>query len=66
MGTVVDQETVMLLRRLFVGFLIEASFRSLYVSDNYEKLYKKSLDMLEREWRSNVLENSACRRQWNQ
>jgi hypothetical protein len=56
----------MLLRRLFVGFLIEASFRSLYVSDNYEKLYKKSLDMLEREWRSNVLENSACRRQWNQ
>jgi hypothetical protein len=58
LGTVVDEETAYALAGSFVRFLIEsyglASFRSLYESENYEEVYRKSLDILEREWRSNI------------
>jgi hypothetical protein len=58
LGTVVDEETAYALAGSFVGLLIEryglALFRSSYESENYEKVYSKSIDTLEKEWRSNV------------
>ena len=42
----------------FVEFLVERNglelFRSLYQTENYEKVYGKSLDLLEKEWRLSV------------
>jgi hypothetical protein len=58
LGTVVDEEIAYALAGSFVGFLIEryglGSFRSLYESENYEKVYRKPFDALEKEWRANV------------
>jgi len=43
----------------FVGFLIEkyglAKFRDLYETKNYANVYGKSLEILEKEWRSSLL-----------
>lgn len=43
-----------------VGFLIEryglASFRSLYETENYAQVYRKSLGTLEQEWRVDLRE----------
>ena len=54
LSIVMDEETAYILAGSFVGFLIETyglpSFRSLYETDNYEKVYGKSLDTLEKEW----------------
>ena len=56
LGTVVDEETAYAFAGSFVRFLIEryglAMFRSLYESENYGKVYGKSIDALEKEWRS--------------
>jgi hypothetical protein len=53
-----DEETAYILAGSFVGFLIETyglpSFRSLYETENYEKVYGKSLDTLEKEWRVSI------------
>jgi hypothetical protein len=53
-----DEETAYILAGSFVGFLIETygllSFRNLYETDNYEKVYEKSLDTLEKEWRVSI------------
>jgi hypothetical protein len=50
-----DEETAYVLAGSFVGFLLEGYglplFRNLYETENYEKVYRKSLDALEREWR---------------
>lgn len=58
LGTVMDEETAYVLAGSFAGFLIETyglpSFRSLYETDNYEKVYGKSLDTLETEWRISI------------
>lgn len=52
---VVDEETAYIVAGSFVGFLIEryglASFRGLYETENYEKIYGKSLEVLQNEWR---------------
>ena len=58
LSSVMDEETAYILAGSFVGFLIETygflSFRSLYETDNYEKVYEKSLDTLEKEWRVSI------------
>jgi hypothetical protein len=58
LSSVMDEEIAYILAGSFVGFLIETyglpSFRSLYETDNYEKVYEKSLDTLEKEWRVNI------------
>jgi len=55
LGSVMDEETAYVLAGSFVGFLLEGYglplFRNLYETENYEKVYRKSLDALEREWR---------------
>jgi hypothetical protein len=55
LSSVMDEETAYSLAGAFVGFLIEryglALFRSLYETESYEKVYEKSLDTLEKEWR---------------
>ena len=55
LSTVMDEETAYVLAGSFVGFLIERDglppFRSLYETENYKKVYGKSLDKLEKEWR---------------
>jgi hypothetical protein len=58
LSSVMDEKTAYILAGSFVGFLIETygllSFRSLYETDNYEKVYEKSLDTLEKEWRVSI------------
>ena len=58
MSSVMDEETAYVVAGSFVGFLIERHglppFRSLYETENYEKVYGKSLDTLEREWRVSI------------
>lgn len=55
LSTVIEEETAYILAGSFVGFLIEryglASFRGLYETENYEKIYGKSLEVLQNEWR---------------
>jgi hypothetical protein len=58
LSTVMEEETAYTLGGAFVGFLIERHglglFRSLYETGKYEKVYRKSLDTLEKEWRSSI------------
>jgi hypothetical protein len=58
LSTVMPEETAYILAGSFVGFLIEehglAPFRNLYDSGDYEKIYSKSLAMLENEWRASL------------
>jgi hypothetical protein len=55
LGTVIDEKTAYVIAGSFVGFLIETyslpAFRNLYETESYKKVYGKSLDALEREWR---------------
>ena len=55
LSSIMDEKTAYVLAGSFVGFLIERyglpPFRSLYETESYEKVYGKSLDMLEKEWR---------------
>jgi hypothetical protein len=54
----IDERTGYLLSGSFVGFLIEEQglpqFRKLYESEDYEKVYRKPLSVLENEWRSHI------------
>jgi len=58
LSAVMDEKNAYALAGSFVGYLIEkyglASFRSLYTTENYEQVYGKSLDILEKEWRFNL------------
>lgn len=58
LSTVMVEETAYTLSGSFVGFLIESyglvSFRGLYETENYEKVYGKSLAILEKEWRVSI------------
>jgi hypothetical protein len=58
LSTVIDERIGYLLAGSFVEFLIEKhglpQFRTLYESGDYEKTYQKSLQVLEKEWRSNI------------
>jgi hypothetical protein len=58
LSAVMDEKTAYALSGSFMGYLIEkyglASFRSLYTTKNYEQVYGKSLDILEKEWRFNL------------
>ena len=58
LSAVMDEKNAYALAGSFVGYLIEkyglASFRSLYTTENYEQVYRKSLDILEKEWRFNL------------
>lgn len=60
LSTVMDEQTAYVLAGSFVGFLIERYdlplFRNLYETGDYEKIYGKSLDILEREWRVSIQE----------
>jgi hypothetical protein len=60
LSTVMDEETAYVLAGSFVGFLIERYdlrlFRNLYDTESYEKVYGKSLDILEKEWRLSIQE----------
>lgn len=60
LSTVMDEETAYILAGSFVGFLIEkyglAPFRGLYETENYQKVYGKSLETLEKEWRLSLRE----------
>jgi hypothetical protein len=55
LSSVMNEETAYVLAGSFVGFLIEKyglpAFRRLYGSGNYETVYGKSLDTLEKDWR---------------
>jgi hypothetical protein len=55
-----DEKTAYVLAGSFVGFLIERHglppFRSLYETENYKKVYGRSLDTLEKEWRLSLQE----------
>jgi hypothetical protein len=55
LSNVIDDETAYIVAGSFVGFLIERyglpPFRRLYEKENYEQIYGKSLDNLEKEWR---------------
>jgi hypothetical protein len=61
LSTVMDEETAYVIAGSFVGFLIERYdlplFRNLYEAGDYEKIYGKSLDVLEREWRVSIQGN---------
>jgi hypothetical protein len=58
LSTVMDERSAYILAGAFVGFLIEkyglAMFRTLYETGSYEKVYTKSLPVLEGEWRVEV------------
>jgi len=58
LSTVMDERTAYVLAGSFVGFLIERyevmRFRSVYETENYDKVYGKSFGTLEREWRSSL------------
>jgi hypothetical protein len=54
------RQTAKTLAGSFVGFLTEkhglGKFRDLYETKNYDNVYGKSLEILEREWRSSLME----------
>jgi hypothetical protein len=56
-----EEKAAYILAGSFVGFVIEryglALFRSLYETENYEKVYGKPLGTLENEWRLSLREN---------
>lgn len=58
LSTVIDERTGYLLAGSFVQFLVEkhglSQFRTLYESGDYGNTYQKSLQVLEKEWRSNI------------
>jgi hypothetical protein len=58
LSTVVNEQTAYILAGSFVGFLITnyglPDFRSLYETGNYDEVYGKSLETLEKEWRSKL------------
>lgn len=58
LGTVMNEETAYTAAGSFVGFLIEKygleSFRKLYETEDYDKVYAKSFDLLETEWRQSL------------
>src|SRR5262245_33378924 len=60
LGTVLPERSAYVLAGSFVGFLIEKyglpEFRKVYESGAYEATYGKSLDVLEKEWRSALLQ----------
>ena len=60
LSSVMDETTAYVLAGSFVGFLIERyglpQFRSLYETENYEQVYGRSLDTLQKEWRLNLEE----------
>lgn len=60
LSTVMDEETAYIIAGSFVGFLIEGyglpAFRNFYETGAYEKIYGKSLDTLETEWRLSTRE----------
>jgi hypothetical protein len=60
LSTVMDEETAYVIAGSFVGFLIERYdlplFRNLYDTESYEKVYGKSLGILEKEWRLSIQE----------
>jgi len=55
LGTGSEEKTAYILSGSFVGFLIEkyglSQFKNCYETDNYSKIYGKSLEILEKEWR---------------
>lgn len=55
LGTVMQEQSAYILAGSFVGFLIEhygvAMFRHLYEGGSYDRVYGKSLTLLEKEWR---------------
>ena len=55
LSSVMDEQIAYVLAGSFVRFLIESyglvTFRRLYEMENYERVYEKSLDSLEKEWR---------------
>jgi hypothetical protein len=61
LATVMEEKAAYILAGSFVGFVIEryglALFRSLYETENYEKVYGKPLGTLENEWRLSLREN---------
>jgi hypothetical protein len=61
LGTVMEEKTTYILAGSFVGFLIEryglALFRGLYETGDYEKVYGKPLQTLEKEWRLGLRAN---------
>lgn len=58
LSSVADNQTAYIVAGSFVGFLIEKyglpKFRSLYQTADYDKVYGKSLQMLEKEWRASL------------
>jgi hypothetical protein len=58
LSAVMDEKNAYTLAGSFVRYLIEkyglGSFRSLYATANYEQVYGKSLEILEKEWRVNL------------
>lgn len=58
LSVVINDEAAYTLAGSFVGFLIEkyglVSFRNLYETEDYDKVYAKSLDLLETEWRQSL------------
>jgi hypothetical protein len=58
LSTVMNEQTAYILAGSFVGFLIEkyglAEFKVLYETENYDRVYGKSLETLEKEWRSSL------------
>lgn len=60
LSSVADNRTAYIVAGSFVGFLIETydlpKFRSLYHTGNYDAVYGKSLQILEKEWRASIEE----------
>jgi hypothetical protein len=54
------EQTAYILAGSFVGVLIEKyglpAFKSLYETGNYDTVYGKSVEILEKEWRSSLME----------
>jgi hypothetical protein len=65
LGRVLDEQSAYILAGSFVGFLIEKyglpAFHRLYADGAYESAYGKTLDDLEREWRSTLLEPARAK-----
>ena len=66
LGTVMHERTAYILAGSFVGFLIEKyglpKFKNLYETESYDRVYGKSLEILEREWRSSIQEKIKAQR----
>ena len=60
LSTVMNEQSAYILAGSFVGFLIEkyglSEFKMLYETENYDKVYGKPLEILEKEWRSALQE----------